>query len=449
MRKRLLRGLYSQGFFQLVLLFVKFAEIPLFIKFWGVRCYGEWLLIMVLPSYLALSDLGFAQATTRQLSMLVAGGDRVQALSAFQTGAVMSLVFSFCISLSMLGVIDVIINIGKFNMIMIGNNNVIMICSILIFYIVAILQKDMWFGVLQSEGRYSLGIMVFAIMDFVTFMFSAIFLFLGFRPVGIAWVITIVSWVGLGILRLLAWRIAPWAYYGFRCISRDAFNALIKPSLGLMAFPMGNFINNDAIRVLVGYVFGPVAVVIFVAHKRLARLAGMAANFSNPFQAEMSLASKQTDKFSRIAVINVQMLFWASLILAAGVFIASPYAFPVWVSGRVHLQMGLLVLLVMAVVLESLWRLALGPALSTNRHVRASVGYLLITFMGFPLAYIFAVWWNMLGIGMAIMVVNLLILIVCSIYFVKYVRISYYSILVDALLNPHRLMQMVFEKAKL
>src|SRR6185437_4289622 len=52
---------------------------------WGIKVYGEWLILSVLPTYLALSDVGFGSVAANDMTMRVAAGDRDGALETFQS----------------------------------------------------------------------------------------------------------------------------------------------------------------------------------------------------------------------------------------------------------------------------------------------------------------------------------------------------------------------------
>ena len=56
------RGAGAQAFNQVVQIFVRLAEVPLLLGFWGLQLYGEWLMVATIPVYLAIADGGFAGA---------------------------------------------------------------------------------------------------------------------------------------------------------------------------------------------------------------------------------------------------------------------------------------------------------------------------------------------------------------------------------------------------
>jgi hypothetical protein len=67
--QRLRKGLGAQRFGQAVNLFIRLAEVPLFLAFWGAERYGEWLMVAAIPAYLAMADGGFTGTTQREMIM--------------------------------------------------------------------------------------------------------------------------------------------------------------------------------------------------------------------------------------------------------------------------------------------------------------------------------------------------------------------------------------------
>ena len=82
---RLARGLGANGLMQMSQLFMRLAEIPLLLSFWGAQGYGEWLMITALPTALALSDGGLTKTAQRQMTMQIAGQNEEGAIATYQS----------------------------------------------------------------------------------------------------------------------------------------------------------------------------------------------------------------------------------------------------------------------------------------------------------------------------------------------------------------------------
>ena len=85
LESRLTKGLGAQGYSQAVQIFIRLAEVPLLLVYWGTQLYGEWLMLAAIPAYLAIADGGFAGVASREMSMRSGAGDRRGALALFQS----------------------------------------------------------------------------------------------------------------------------------------------------------------------------------------------------------------------------------------------------------------------------------------------------------------------------------------------------------------------------
>src|SRR5260370_41898128 len=75
-RGRLIRGFGVTALGPVVTAIVQIVSVPVFLHFWGVKLYGEWLIISAIPIYLALSDLGFGNVAANDMTMRVIAGYR-------------------------------------------------------------------------------------------------------------------------------------------------------------------------------------------------------------------------------------------------------------------------------------------------------------------------------------------------------------------------------------
>ena len=57
--RRLLQGFGASALYPIVTAIVQVLTVPIFLRFWGPGLYGEWLVLITVPQYMALSDMGF------------------------------------------------------------------------------------------------------------------------------------------------------------------------------------------------------------------------------------------------------------------------------------------------------------------------------------------------------------------------------------------------------
>lgn len=106
LRSRLLKGTGAQIFGQAVQVFIRLAEVPLLLGFWGTQLYGEWLMLSAIPAYLSIGDGGFTTAACRDMTMQSGAGDRDGALSVFQSTWLLLMAVSIAAGLLAFGFVE-------------------------------------------------------------------------------------------------------------------------------------------------------------------------------------------------------------------------------------------------------------------------------------------------------------------------------------------------------
>src|SRR5260370_29677298 len=84
-RGRLIRGFGATALGPVVTAIVQIVSVPVFLHFWGVKLYGEWLILSAIPTYLMLSDMGFGSVAGNDMTMWLPSRDRDGGLETFQS----------------------------------------------------------------------------------------------------------------------------------------------------------------------------------------------------------------------------------------------------------------------------------------------------------------------------------------------------------------------------
>src|SRR5579862_5551795 len=75
-KRRLLLGFLSNWVSKLANTIIQLIQVPVFLHFWSVPLYGEWMIVNSIPSYLAFSNIGFGSVAGNEMTMLTSAGDR-------------------------------------------------------------------------------------------------------------------------------------------------------------------------------------------------------------------------------------------------------------------------------------------------------------------------------------------------------------------------------------
>ena len=84
-KRRLLLGFLSNWISKLAGTIIQLVQVPVFLHFWSVPLYGEWLIVSSIPSTLSFANVGFGSVAGNEMAMAEAAGDREAALRSFQS----------------------------------------------------------------------------------------------------------------------------------------------------------------------------------------------------------------------------------------------------------------------------------------------------------------------------------------------------------------------------
>ena len=370
-RGRLRRGLGGQAFSQAVNLAFQFGSVPLFLHFWDKALYGEWLILAAFPAYLVISNLGFTNATSYEVTMRVSRGDTAGALRAFQT----SWLFVTLISLAVAGLAMLALWFAPlaawFNLAELSDHGAAAVLALLLIQILFNIQTGLAAVGLMSAGQYGLQSYLTALTRLVSLVLIAGALMSGARPLGVAIVVACVEAAGFLVVFVFAHRHSPWLRYGFTHVSRETWRQLAPPSLGFVGLTVANAISIQGPIIVLGAILGPSAVAVFATLRMLARAVVLFANLAfTTVRPEIAMAygRDDIDLVRRLNNRAVQFAAWLAMIAFVGLMVFGPAIVDFWTVGRIPAPRTLLGLLLIGGLSTMLWNGVATALYATNNN---------------------------------------------------------------------------------
>lgn len=408
---RLKRGLGAQGFSQLVQVFIRLVEVPLLLGFWGSRLYGEWLMIAAIPAYLALSDGGFAGAASREMAMRSGVDDRVGAVAVFQSTWALLLTLSagvLLVGTIIVGTVPLGIYLG---LEAISPVSIKVVLLLLLVHVLIGFQGGLLYGGFWYLGRYPSGMTWATITQLLEFTGLAGAVVIGGGPVEAAVGYLSGRLLGTVLLWAALHRVTPWLSYGFGRASIGEIKRLAVPAFASLAFPLGNALNIQGLRLVVGLALGPAAVAVFTSIRTLTRLAIQPTSVINRLmEPEMGRAfgKGDNDLFARLFAHSCQASAWLCLAACFALAISGNWLLPFWTGNKVEMDWSLFLLLLATTAVNATWYTALMVPYATNRYGRIAAFYSCVYGgAAFVLAYASANHFGFNGVGAALLIVEI------------------------------------------
>ncbi|MFC5694251.1 lipopolysaccharide biosynthesis protein [Pseudomonas sp. GCM10022186] len=375
---RFIRGLGANGVTQLSQIIMRLAEIPLMLTFWGASGYGEWLMIMALPTALLLSDGGITKTAQREMIMCAGRGDFLHAASVFQSTWAALLLLSPAIILLVAASGHFLPVHAWLKIQSISSDEFVYTITLLTTQVLIQFQCSLLRGIFSARGRYATGELYQTLSTVISFTLMAISVLNGGDMVQASACLMLGSLAGYILIYIRAHTLDREIRYGLKHSSLSTAKSLALPSLANIAFPLSDAINMLGTRLLVGVLLGPASLATFSSLRTLCRLALQPVlSVARTIEPEFALAygSGNYERVRTLLVKGSQLAAWFSALLCLAMLIIGQYAFEIWTKDQLKFDWITFSILLLASFINAFWSVSLALVCSTNRHLTLSLVY--------------------------------------------------------------------------
>ncbi|HUQ20916.1 MAG TPA: hypothetical protein VM099_14960 [Gemmatimonadaceae bacterium] len=381
-RRRLLHGFGANALGSIVTTLIQLVSVPVLINSWGARLYGEWLVLIAIPTFLSMSDWGFENVAGNEMTVALAGQNRDRAVRVYKTlqafvavtGIVMVLIAAA--SLSVLPIARWLVPGG------LEPRVVTIIIVALVIYVGVALQGGLIRAVFRSGGDYAVGVMyqnAARVADAAAVIVTAI---AGGGLIA-ASIAMLLARVVMTVISQWQMKVRnPWIRSGMDHASRGMLRELAPGIAAMMAFPLGFALSLQGMVTIIGLMLGPIAVVTFATTRTLSRfvfqLGGVISNATWP---ELTFAFSKGDlPLARVLHRRgFQAVAWLTVGLAVAMGLIGSLLLQWWTRGTVPLKPLMLALLLVVAVIDATWTASSVASLAAGRYRGISVMYVMTT----------------------------------------------------------------------
>jgi len=406
-KRRLTLGFISNWISKLASTIIQLVQVPVFLHFWAVPVYGEWMILNSIPAYLSFSNIGFGTVAGNEMTMMVAREDKAGALRVFQSCWWLIAIICTSVVALLSAALYYIPAARLLKLHNIGPSD----AKWIIFYLGLSVMLGQFEQLLQSAyrcvGRYPYGSFIKSIFSLSAFGCMILAVCFGSGPRMTALVFAAANITGTAILCVLVQRDIPWIEYGWRHANFGEIRALARPAVAFMGFPIGNALSLQGALLAVGYALGPTAVVVFGTARTVSRVAlQMVAMVNSTFEPEMSIAYGAKN-FPLVRTL-LRRACQLALIVAVGIVLVmmafGPWFLNHWTGGHVPPSRALLNIFLLVVILYALWSTSSVLMTSTNQHEKLATYYVIGTGMACVLCYFLARSFGLYGAAASLLV---------------------------------------------
>src|SRR5450830_47467 len=411
MKRRIIAGMGANSFGMAITIGIQLVSLPLFLHYWDTSTYGIWLMLSAIPAYLSMADVGMVTAAGNKMTMAMGKGDIPEANRVFQSALMfMAMV---CGTLALLAV--PLILWAPLPGLQTFDQRVAL--SALCVGVLLALFGGLSEAVFKSTERYATGTMLgnyVRLGEWAGFMVGLVSVgsFSAVALCGLA-----VRLIGTLVGVVLTGQGKHGIHWGTQAADSGEIRAMIKPAVSFMAFPLANALSFQGLTLLVGTLFGPVAVALFNTYRTISRVAvQVTAIFSHALWPEFSRlfgqgASGVVDKlFRRTFLLGAAQALLLSLIL----YFISPWMLRVWTHGAIEFVPSLMLLMLLYAAVAGIWHVPRVLLMATNQHVGLAYWTLAAGMLSVGLAWVLSDLLHLNGVVVAMLMSELFIATICT-----------------------------------
>ena len=380
--KRLGSGMGAYAYAQIVTIGSQVFGLPIYLHFWTMETYGEWLMLSAIPIYFSMSDFGIVTVAGNKMTMAIANSDIEEANKVFQSAMLMTLYLTlaiFIITIPCLYVPDFVwLDKPGYRIAL-----VLLILSALISVFGGMVD-----AACRANGKYAMGTFLVTTVRLMEWLGSVIAVYyfgeIVFAAAGIL----------CGRIAMTTFNIIYTAYsvrtlkWSFRKFEWLTVESMLKPSSAFIAQLLGSAVSLQGTTLVVGAILSPSSLVIFNTSRTLSRLLLQAASIiSKPLWPEFSrlYALKEKRKILKLYLIFTMVTV---IILTFGyvfLYYMADLILDYWTSGKVSFIKDLFMLIVLVACIGGVAGLTNTLLAATNLHVE----YFYLTLIGSCIALFF------------------------------------------------------------
>jgi O-antigen/teichoic acid export membrane protein len=398
------KRLFSNGFASAGSIFwsaiAQIISVPVLTHAWGLQTFGLWIMMSTVPTYFALSDLGFSTAATSDMTMAYARGDKASVIKTFQSVLVLlsGLCVAFLILTSPIALIPGVLNnvsdeVGAFDL------------YVFICYGAGILISRAVLGSYRAIGFYARGTIIY---DFIQFLEVALALLVAHFGGDILDAVVTMLGVRLANVFILAFdlsQVAPWLKFGLRHASMQEIKRLLRPALNAMVVPTISALNLQGITLVTGFALGPHAVAVLSPVRTLSRIAiqlvGIVNRASLP-EFSAAYATEDAQKLHKIINLNIRTILFILFPGVVAFAVAGSWFVRIWSGGTVSPETVFVSVIALGVLLQGMWVFASNLFLAINRVGTFTFALSLAVFVSICTGFVFGKLWGLVGVAVAI-----------------------------------------------
>ena len=418
--KRVIAGMGANAYGQAVTIIIQLVSLPLFLTYWDLETYGIWLILSAIPSYISMADVGMVTVAGNRMTMLMEQHKQSEANHVFQSAQLFVFLSCFIVALTILPIIA-FAPIGILNP---GSRIALML---LMVGVLLTLVSSLAGAIFRATHRYAIGASLDVTARLLEWLGGIVGLFVSGSFYAVALGMLIMRTVAAGTTCYISCKGSSNLYWGIKESSKEEIKRMIKPSLGFMAFPIGNALTFQGFTLLCAYLLNPASAAIFNIYRVIARVSVQATSIlSHALWPEFSrlYGNQNIPLLKSVFFRSAKIGLIGAVSLSFVIYFAAPFFLKIWTHGKIEYIPSLMTLILVYASLSGTLHAPRVLLMATNNHSKLGVIYLVISALSLVIAYPLGKFIEISGLALSMIIGEACMVIACVYMSLKIINIK-------------------------
>ncbi|KAA8732062.1 hypothetical protein F4V57_10575 [Acinetobacter qingfengensis] len=406
--------------------------VPFFIMHWGVAYYGDWITLTILPSFLALSNLGFGTAVGNTFVLKYASGDRQGAANTIKTGLKVMHLGIIVLLLMSLGILEILNSMGVFSNLTISSLD----AKWSVFFMFAAAVSTFYLAIFECfyrvVGQAHIGIFLQAVATFLKVGIGIVLLFMGANALGYAVLIFTTTVVVNIIYIFLSINFLKFQEYKTSNFDKKEAIFLFKKGFGYFLSPLWQAIYYQGTTFVIRIILGPTGVVLFNTVRTLINSSSQVFNIVvRAIYPEFHIAVGQNNKGKAKKLYSLIFLFNFIVSICFVIFFSlfGDWFYSWWTHNQLAVPTIVWMIMIARIVFYALWFSSASIFQAYNQPYPITITGVIISIISVVITWICSSLWGIVGAAIGILIFDVLMFLVLQIQSRRYLVISKADIL--------------------
>jgi O-antigen/teichoic acid export membrane protein len=378
-RINLLHNASANAFSIFINIIVQVLSVPLFIKYWGVNMYGEWILLSSFTAYFAVSDVGLTTVTINEFSINYAKKNWKKCKVLLNNNLFFIVIIFIFIFLSE-AVLSYFIDIGQlFHFQEIPHHSVIIGLFVLTIQVFVVMLSSLTNAIYRATGNNARSLMIDNSVKILETVILLLCLILKFELVVLLTLFSIPKILGL-IYRFHEVQKFYEVDISIVYFSIVELKKISIPAISFLSFPVGNALILQGFTLLISMMLGSPSVVLFNTMRTLTNFAKSGLSIiGNSVWPEITLSYGNSSMASlkKLHALSVGISFYLAMAISFFLLIFGKYIFSIWTGSDLRFDFFLLFAFLLSLNTSNIWSTSSVVLASTNNHRGYATLYLI------------------------------------------------------------------------